>query len=101
MLHKEWRAEAIRRFGTDEMDWRFKCPSCGYVASIRDWKAAGATIYQAAFSCIGRYTGSEKELGDRTGGPCNYSGGGLIGLNPVTIELPEGKTARVFDFEGV
>ena len=77
----EWRAEAQERFGADEMQWRFKCPSCGYVAAIADWKAAGAHSGSAAFACIGRWTGATQEMLEPGPGPCNYSGGGLIAGN--------------------
>ena len=26
---EEWRAEAVRRFGSDVLKWRFRCPACG------------------------------------------------------------------------
>ena len=71
MTHEEWTAEAERRFGKNAHDWKFVCPSCGHVASVRDWKEAGATEGEVAFSCVGRRTGAAD---DRTfrgkGGPC-------------------------------
>lgn len=93
----EWREEAIRRFGVVENNWRFVCPSCGHVASIRGWKDAGATDGQVAFSCIGRnLPGKPSEMlsGDIER-PCNYAGGGLIGLNPIQIK---GLQNNVFAF---
>jgi len=95
--HADWKAEAVRRFGDHPMRWRFVCPSCGHVASVADWKAAGAPDGAVAFSCVGRYTGSTKEIFDKTGGPCNYTGGGFFGLNPVRVEL-DGQAHSVFDF---
>jgi hypothetical protein len=97
VTHKEWCDEAIRRFGEDPMGWKFVCPSCGHVASVKDWKDAGASEGQVAFSCIGRALSSEKHIFDKTGGPCNYAGGGLFGLNPVEVDF-NGKTHRVFAF---
>ena len=91
-----WRAEAVRRFGDDEMKWRFVCPSCQSVMSVEDYKSAKAPQGAVAFSCVGRWSGAAKAAFDRRGdGPCDYAGGGLIGLNPVTIE---GRDTRVFDF---
>lgn len=98
MTHEEWATEAKRRFGDDPQNWRFVCPSCGYVASVKDWKDAGAPEGHIGFSCIGRSIGSKKELGDKTGGPCNYAGGGLFALNPVLITFPDGTTGYFFDF---
>lgn len=97
MTESEWIAEGERRFGPDRMKWRFICPSCGYVASVQEWKDAGAQGGAVAFSCVGRYTGSRKELGDKTGGPCNYAGGGLFRLNPIEI-THSGGTTHLFAF---
>jgi len=84
MTVEEWKAEGIRRFGPDQRNWRFKCPSCGYIASIREWKEAGAPESAVAFSCVGRWM---KEHGQIWEGkqPCNYAGGGLFRLNPVKV----------------
>jgi hypothetical protein len=97
MTLAEWRSEGAKRFGTDVMKWRFTCPSCGYVASVQEWKDVGAPVGAVGFSCVGRYTGSDKELFDRSGGPCNYAGGGLIGLNPVAVDNG-GKITHLFAF---
>lgn len=94
----DWHREGIRRFGADMLDWKFICPSCGVVTSVREWKDAGARENAAAFSCIGRYTGSAKTIFDKTGGPCNYTGGGLLGLNPVRVVFPNGKHIDCFRF---
>ena len=97
MTESDWYAEGEKRFGKDRLKWRFKCPSCGYVASVQDWKDAGASSGEVAFSCIGRALGNKKEMYDKTGGPCNYAGGGLFRINPVKVEHPTGET-WVFDF---
>lgn len=94
MTHEEWAAEGVRRFGVDEMQWRFVCPSCGHVALVRDWKKAGASEGQVAFSCVGRNLPDPVEMFEKPG-PCNYAGGGLIGINPVSIE---GRKENVFAF---
>jgi hypothetical protein len=99
LTYDEWVVEGTRRFGADRMQWRFVCPSCGYVASGQDWKDAGAPEGAIGYSCVGRYTGSEKKLFDRSGGPCDYAGGGLIGLNPVRVAVG-GKAYDVFAFAG-
>lgn len=92
----EWRAEAIRRFGSDALQWRFVCPSCGHDASVRDWRDAGAPESTIAFSCVGRYmTSAPREAFRKDGGPCNYAGGGLFRINPVKIG---GHEDRVFQF---
>lgn len=99
MTRAEWIAEATRRFGESSLGWRFVCPSCAHVATPKDWKDAGAPEGAVAFSCVGRYLGA---TGEKTfnlkGGPCNYAGGGLFKLNPVTVIDDEGKEHRVFAF---
>lgn len=90
MTQDEWRAQATALFGPDPMDWKFVCPSCCHVASVRDWKDAGATEGEVAFSCIGRHAkdtdAADKKTFRKQGGPCTYAGGGLFRINPVVIE---------------
>jgi len=96
LKYEDWIAAAKEKFGDNPMNWKFKCPSCGYIASVKEWKDAGAPEGAVAFSCIGRYTGSTKELGEKPG-PCNYAGGGLFRLNPIKVER-DGKITEVFEF---
>ncbi len=93
----DWHAEGVRRFGSDEMKWKFVCPSCGHIASVEDWKKSGASERQVAFSCVGRHLPNAKSIFCKPG-PCDYSGGGLIPLNPVHIE---DRGSNVFDFAEV
>ena len=97
LTHEAWLAEARERFGSDPNDWAFCCPNCRHVATIRDWRAAGATDGEIAFSCVGRRTGATAELGAKHG-PCNYAGGGLFRLNPVEVECTDGTVMEVFEF---
>lgn len=94
---QDWEREGDKLFGLNPLDWKFVCPSCGHVASVADWRESGAPEGAIAFSCIGRWTGSKKELGEKPG-PCNYAGGGLFGLNPITVFDEDGKEHDVFDF---
>jgi hypothetical protein len=97
--HDDWLAEGRKLFGEDRLRWKFICPSCGHVASVKEWKEAGASEGEVAFSCIGRHLGANGDnTFKRNGGPCNYAGGGLIGLNPVKVILSDGKSQLVFDF---
>lgn len=103
MTHAAWKAEGLRRFGADPRAWQFVCPSCGHIASVADWKAAGAPDGAVAFSCIGRYTGDGNAAADKAfkhaGGPCNYTGGGLFRLNPVEVDFEDGnEPMRAFAF---
>ncbi len=97
--YDEWALKALRRFGADPLAWRFVCPSCGHVASVADWRAAGAPEGAVAFSCVGRWTGGDDEQTFQgKGGPCTYAGGGLIGLNPVRVIAPDGTPRDIFAF---
>lgn len=99
MTETQWRAEAIRRFGADSLAWRFVCPVCGHEAAVADWKAAGASPGEAGFSCVGRHVeGARKAFGEAGPGPCNYAGGGLFQLNPVTVQRDGGGTTCMFAF---
>lgn len=102
LTYQEWKLEGERRFGIDMMIWKFVCPSCGHIASVTDWKNAGAPESTVAFSCIGRWTEdpsySALAAFRSSGGPCNYAGGGLFILNPVEIDFGNGKKSRFFAF---
>lgn len=98
MTREEWAAEARKRFG-DASGWRFICPSCGHEATPADWRKAGAPDSAIAFSCIGRYLDADGgKTFKREGGPCNYAGGGLFKLNPITVIDEDGCEHSVFDF---
>lgn len=101
MSHEEWIAEGTRRFGPDMMKWKFVCPACGYVQSVQDYKDAGAPTNAVAFSCVGRWApgvGTARQafsagMPSVKAGPCDYAGGGLLRLNPLTVD-----GTRYFDF---
>lgn len=106
MTLEEWRAKAAELFGADHMKWKFVCPVCKHVASVEDWKNAGASVNSAGFSCVGRWAGVNPETakgdvgpnGIEGKGPCNYAGGGLFKLNPVTVVDPDGHEMHCFAF---
>jgi predicted RNA-binding Zn-ribbon protein involved in translation (DUF1610 family) len=99
MTVAEWRAEGARRFGPDEMGWKFVCPACGHVASVREYKDAGAKPESVAFSCIGRWVGPRRVwLGGSGPGPCDYAGGGLLRINPQRVVNESGNEQFVFAF---
>lgn len=94
MTRAEWMQAGTALFGADTALWRFRCPACGYVASVKDWRNAGAEEGMIAFSCIGRLRPSPRDAFMAGGpGPCNYAGGGLFRLNPVDVD-----GERVFAF---
>lgn len=101
IFHADWVKEAERRFGKDAMKWSFKCPSCGHVATVADYKAAGASQAQVAFNCIGRHAGGDDVVeifqADKGQG-CNYTQGGLFTLARTLVQMEDGSEVPVFDF---
>lgn len=97
LVSAEWLAEGERRFGKDQFAWRFVCPSCGHIASVSDYKAAGAPEGAVAFSCVGRWLPNPKDAFSGAGGPCNYAGGGLFRVNPIILVTPAGES-NLFEF---
>lgn len=99
MTLEQWQAQARALFGDDAMAWKFACPSCGHVATVADWKAAGAPEGAVAFSCIGRWLcADDKKTFRKQGGPCQYTGGGLFKLNPVAVTDAAGVVHMMFAF---
>ncbi|WP_321820882.1 MULTISPECIES: VVA0879 family protein [unclassified Burkholderia] len=100
MEFREWKQDAVRRFGEHPSGWKFKCPCCGHVQSMQDFKDLEVDVNLAYFNCIGRHDGKHMnvDMGTKPG-PCNYTGGGLFKLNPVAIKHPDtGETVHVFAF---
>lgn len=104
--YADWLAEGRERFGGESpLKWRFKCPACGHVQAVEDfrpYKAQGATAETARFNCIGRYSGANPNAGlsgkGNQPGPCNYTSGGLFDLRPVTVITESGAEVRSFEF---
>lgn len=86
MTLTEFESLATERFGPERMDWKFVCPCCGFVQTAHDYKAAGAPPGAVAFSCVGRWSGAKREAFGKGKGPCNYAGGGLIGMHKITVD---------------
>ncbi len=99
VTYTEWKAEGESLFGPDRLKWRFVCPACGHVASVQDWREIGAAEECIAFSCIGRWIKGSRQAFGKGGGPCNYAGGGLFRLNPVTVITKDGDGAPIFEFD--
>jgi hypothetical protein len=100
ITHEEWMTEAKSRFGNDAMKWSFECPVCKHIAAVKDWHDAKAPEGAIAFSCVGRYVGGKvrNAFEEEGKGPCNYAGGGLFALNPVTVTGGPGGDHHVFEF---
>ena len=98
MTHAEWEAEAKKRFGDDFMNWAFECPACKHVATVTDYKNAGAKTAAVAQECVGRYLGGRSAMYDEGPGPCDYAGYGLFRLSPIIVVHPDGVEQQVFAF---
>lgn len=92
-----WEAEGRKRFGDDWMKWRFICPMCGHIASVEDFKAAGASDLNDAFQCcLGRFTGKgAPKKGDSSG--CNWTVNGFLKIGGAYV-MHNGKEILIFDF---
>ena len=64
MNKQEWLILGQTLFGQDMMQWKFKCPCCGYIATTEDYKKADAPSSAVAFSCVGRWMPVHKEAFD-------------------------------------
>lgn len=73
-------------FGDDVMTYAFKCPSCGDVATIADFVAAGAGE-AAGQECIGRVLGATKKPKPTNTRGCDWAAYGLF-KGPWEIVLP-------------
>ena len=101
LTRDEWLALGKKLYGDDVEQWKVRCPMCGHVAKVLDFKDAGADGPDSAFvECNGRYTGkgSPKE-GDSSG--CNWAAYGLFGIpksNAYLVEFEDGSTSACFPF---
>lgn len=95
--HPEWLAELKNRFGEDVMKWSFKCPACGKVSTMQEFKDAGAEPNDSYQTCIGRFTGKGSPTKDSKEG-CNWAAFGLFGTlsGGDVIITEEGKEVPVF-----
>lgn len=85
LTQAELIAEARERFGDDQNAWAFQCPSCGDVATVKDFIDLGAGTFPVGQDCIGRHLGALK-MG-YTGRGCDWVAYGLL-RGPWEVVLP-------------
>jgi len=111
MTHQEFLDECKKRFGPSVNDWKFVCPACGTVQSIK--QLADAVIASGgkkedvegyiAFSCIGRFTkaGDKGIAAKNQGKPwdkgCNWTLGGFLRIHTLEVLLPNGEKRPTFE----
>jgi predicted RNA-binding Zn-ribbon protein involved in translation (DUF1610 family) len=98
LTHAEFLAEATERFGEDALNFAFQCPSCGDVASIRDFPSDRRG--RAGQECIGRSLGALEASESYEGRGCGWAAYGLIS-GPWTVDMGEGVTIPSFPFAEV
>lgn len=109
LTQAELVAEAVALFGKDPLNWAFRCPSCGDVATGADFRealaenprtrndgdpvAASDVVGQ---ECIGRTLGAlRKDIKKYKGRGCDWVSYGLF-AGPWTVELPSGRSMYAF-----
>lgn len=101
-----WLEKAIKLYGENAGVWKFKCPCCETVQTAMDFVNAGLSKKDAGTSiakeCIGRYLPKkQKAISEKKiikGEPCDYAGYGLFRLNPIEIEMDDGRMQYAFAF---
>lgn len=85
MNHDEWISEAVRRFGRNPREWKFKCVRCGEIQTMNDLIEAGVPEGDVerymGFSCIGRW---DSERG------CDWTLGGLLTMHTLEVITEDG-----------
>lgn len=101
---EEWLAEGEKRFGKDYKKWKFVCPACGRVSSVKEFMKLGADPNDAYQNCVGRVNGKGKgflkgEKSDTFEDGCDWASYGLFGnMGKGPIVLNNGKETQAFEF---
>lgn len=102
MTQDDFLAELRRRFGEDPMNWAFRCPNCGDVATGQDWRDAldrlGSNKPASSFlgqCCIGRVALDLNGDRSKPERGCDWAAYGLF-RGPLAVTTAEGKTLWAF-----
>ena len=91
---EEWKDKAIELFGKDSKDWRFVCPSCGHIQSVKSVLEHNPSLDPnniqnwINYNCEGRYNEGEG---------CDWTLGGLFKIHKLEI-IYLGKEIPSFEF---
>ena len=92
MTKDGWYEKGLMLFGKDQLSWKFICPACESIISIKDYQDLKAPDGAIAYACIGRFlpkSDSQKAFSKEKrikGKPCDYTTGGVFNISPVEIE---------------
>ncbi len=92
-------ALAKARFGANPMDWAFRCPNCGDVATARDFPAHDRE--RIGQECVGRHRGALAGPAGTKGGTgradrgCDWAAYGLF-RGPWIVTMPDGREIGSF-----
>lgn len=90
---EEFKAEGEKRFGKDLREWRFVCPRCQTEQTMNDLLKLmdkDEVVKFIAYSCIGRFEGSDKG--------CDWTLGGFFKIHEMMIIDKDGKEHPHFKF---
>lgn len=87
----EWRAEGERLYGKEQLDWRFRCPACGHVQTMRQFKEAGLNPQLAYLNCASRHN-----LGGKA--DCKWTIGGLLRVGGRYVIDAKFRPRLIFEF---
>lgn len=91
--HEGWLRKGRELFGGNMRDWKFVCPKCKTVQSVRDFEACDIGIHltrrMLTYSCIGRET-------DKMG--CDWTLGGLLQIHELEVIFEDGTIRPLFRF---
>lgn len=98
LTQAELQTLARHRFGDDPLDYAFACPSCGDVATLREFRDAGDGS-RAGQECIGRLTGALTRSGATNTRGCDWAAYGLFrGPWLITLTREDGTTVEAPGF---
>lgn len=91
VLYADWLKKGSRLYGPDMLDWRLKCPACGHVQTVREFKEAGIDEDNAFTCCASRFNLG----GSKT---CKWTTGGLLRIGGVYVIRPDFVPVLAFSF---
>lgn len=87
----DWKFIGHVKYGDDLLDWKFKCPACGNVQTMRQFKEAGVDPNLAYLNCASRHNlGGKKE--------CKWTIGGLLKVGGIYVIDEDFVPKLIFDF---